>query len=227
MNTIKRIKKNEIFNALLQARKLIEELHKYFNKKKEYKFTERLVGSAKWNIVLKDKDGFFDLDFQLLLTKNSKKIKNFDKSKEKKNEPTMIKDDFFNYLNDIYKNDETIKVENSTTSITFINKNDKFSIDFVIIKYYPENNLIIRRNNSKENPTINNNVWNELPSNDAYIKFKELSPTEKEDLIENYILPRKYIEKQKNINDPSLIPSYVIFIEEVNNYATRKQNNRL
>ena len=66
-----------------------------------------------------------------------------------------------------------------------------------------------------------------MPSNDAYIKFKELSSKEKEDLIENYILPKKEKEKQKDKNDPSLKSSYIIFIEEVNNYVARKQNNRL
>ena len=94
MNTIKRVHKKEISNALKQARKIIEELHKHFNTTREYKFTEQLVGSAKWNIVLKDKGGFFDLDFQLLLTKNSRKIKSFNSEIEKKNEATMVKDDF-------------------------------------------------------------------------------------------------------------------------------------
>lgn len=131
MGKIKRVHKKEINNSLDQARSIIRDLHEHFNTGKQYKFTERLVGSAKWNIVLKDKNGFFDLDYQLLLTKNSKKIKHFDKNVEKKTEATMIK----------------------------------------------------------------------------------------EDLIENYILPRKIIEKQKDPNDPKIISSSRIFKEEVNNYG--------
>lgn len=177
-----------------------------------------MVGSAKWNIVLKDNDGFYDLDYQLLLTKNSKKIKNYDKKVEKKTEATMIKEDFFNYMNDKYSDREKYELQNSTTAITFINKKAKFSIDFVLIKSLPDNNQIIRRDNLKENPTINRYVWNELANNNkAYQKFKRLTPNQKEDVIENHILPRKIQEKDKN--DPTLISSSRIFKEEVNNYG--------
>ena len=228
MNRIKRVYKKEISNALNQARSIISDLHNHFNNTREYKFIERLVGSAQWNIVLKDVDGFFDLDFQLLLTKNSQKIKNFNYNKEKKNEATMIKEDFFNYMNKKYNDRERYKVENSTTSITFINKKSKYSIDFVLIKVFPENDMIIRRSNSTDNPTKNNYVWNKLSNNNiAHALFNNLSPKEKEDLIENYILPKKVIEKKKNINDPSLKSSSRIFKEEIYSYVTRKQNNRL
>lgn len=111
-------------------------------------------------------------------------------------------------------------LQNSTTAITFINKKAKFSIDFVLIKSLPDNDQIIRRDNTKENPTINRYVWNELSmNNEAYKKFKRLSPVQKEDIIENYILPRKIIEKQKDPNDPKIISSSRIFKEEVNNYG--------
>lgn len=221
MENIKRVHKKEIASALSQAKSIIKDLHHHFNEREMYKFTERLVGSAKWNIVLKDKDGFFDLDFQLLLTKNSKKIKDFDEEKEKKNEATMIKEDFFNYMNEKYNDREKYGLENSTTSITFINKREKYSIDFVLIKTFPNNDLIIKRNNPTENPTINTYEWNELShNNEAYKKFKKLRPNQKEDLIENHILPRKLIEKQKDFNDPTLRSSSSIFKEEVNNYVT-------
>lgn len=217
MGKIKRVHKKEINKSLEQARSIINDLHQYFNVGKQYKFTERLVGSAKWNIVLKDNDGFYDLEYQLLLTKNSKKIKNYDKKVEKKTEATMIKEDFFNYMNDKYSDREKYELQNSTTAITFINKKAKFSIDFVLIKSLPDNNQIIRRDNLKENPTINRYVWNELANNKAYQKFKRLTPKQKEDVIENHILPRKIQEKDKN--DPTLISSSRIFKEEVNNYG--------
>ena len=220
MGKIKRVHKKEINKSLEQARSIISDLHQHFNVGKQYKFTERLVGSAKWNIVIKDKDGFYDLDYQLLLTKNSKKIKNYDKNVEKKTEATMIKEDFFNYMNDKYSDREKYELQNSTTAITFINKKAKFSIDFVLIKSLPDNNQIIRRDNSKENPTINRYVWNELSNNnEAYKKFKKLTPKQKEDVIVNHILPRKIQEKEKDKNDPSLISSSRIFKEEVNNYG--------
>ena len=220
MGKIKRVHKKEINKSLEQARSIISDLHQHFNVGKQYKFTERLVGSAKWNIVLKDNDGFYDLDYQLLLTKNSKKIKNYDKKVEKKTEASMIKDDFFNYMNDKYSDRVKYEVQNSTTAITFINKKAKFSIDFVLIKSLPDNNQIIRRDNSKEDPTINRYVWNELANNnEAYQKFIRLTPKQKEDVIENHILPRKIKEKEKDKNDPTLISSSRIFKEEVNNYG--------
>lgn len=132
----------------------------------------------------------------------------------------MIKEDFFNYLNKKYSDRKKYDLQNSTTAITFINKKAKFSIDFVLIKSLPDNDQIIRRDNTKENPTINRYVWNKLSmNNEAYKKFKRLSPVQKEDLIENYILPRKIIEKQKDPNDPKIISSSRIFKEEVNNYG--------
>lgn len=220
MGKIKRVHKKEINKSLEQARSILSDLHHHFNVEKQYKFTERLVGSAKWNIVLKDKDGFYDLDYQLLLTKNSKKIKNYDKKVEKRTEATMIKEDFFNYMNKKYCDREKYDLQNSTTAITFINKKAKFSIDFVLIKSLPDNNQIIRRDNSKEDSTINRYVWNELANNnEAYQKFKRLTPKQKEDVIENHILPRKIQEKEKDKNDPTLISSSRIFKEEVNNYG--------
>ena len=113
------------------------------------------------------------------------------------------------------KNNKTKKTNKKNS-----NKKAKFSLDFVLIKSLPDNDQIIRRDNTKENPTINRYVWNELSmNNEAYKKFKRLSPVQKEDLIENYILPRKIIEKQKDPNDPNIISSSRIFKEEVNNYG--------
>ena len=57
--------------------------------------------------------------------------------------------------------------------------------------------------------------------NDAYKKFNKLSANNKKDLIENYILPRKIKEKQKNENDKTKRSSCEAFIEEVNNYGKK------
>ncbi len=221
MSIIKRVYKKEIANALSQARNIIKQLRNHFND--EYRFADRLVGSVQWNIVLKDKNGYYDIDFQLLLTKKSKRIKNYNSLANKKTEATMIKEDFFNFINNKYSDRTKYAVENSTTSITFRNLKEKYSIDFVLIKLYPENNQIIRRSNNGNDPTVNNYVWNQLPNNnEAYKLFLNLSSKEKEDLIENYILPRKMKEKQKNINDPTLKSSSSIFKEEVYKYVSRK-----
>lgn len=215
---MKRVTKRESKPARHFADELFRKMHRDLNDK--YRFAVRLVGSAKWNTILKDKNGFWDLDYQILLTKNSEMYKENGLSFS-----TDIKNDFFNYVNDMYKDDKDFTVQNSTTAVTLINNRDKYSYDFVIIRVLPDNNEIIRRNNHYLS-SINEFTWNQLSkNNEAYKKFKELSPNEKTDVIENYILPRKQKEKEKNENDPTKVSSSRIFIEEVNNYVFRKFNN--
>ena len=212
---MERVTKKQSREAREFAKEVLNYLHNELSDK--YTFAERLVGSAQWNTILKDSKGFWDIDYQLLLTSNSKEyLKNGLKN------ATKIKNDFFNCLNEVFKNNKNFRVENSTTAVTLINLKDKCSYDFVIIRLFPQNKEIIRRNN-KRNSSINEFTWNQLPKfNDAYKKLDKLSPFEKQDLIENYVLPRKVIEKRKNDNDPSKKSSCEVFIEEVNNYVRRK-----
>ena len=211
---MKRVTKKESRSARIFALNILNILRSELHNK--YTFADRLVGSVIWNIVIKDKDGFWDLDYQILLTKNSKEYKN-----NKLNNPTQIKNDFFNCISELFRDKKGFKVENSTTAITLINYNEKYSIDFVVIRLYPNNHEIIRRNN-KENSSINEFTWNELPNfNDAYKRFYDLPANNKQDLIENHILPRKVTEKLKQDNEPTKRSSSEVFIEEVNNYVAR------
>ena len=211
---VERFTRKQTRSVRNRAKSIIKALRKGL--KDKYIFDDRLVGSARWNIITKNKGDYWDLDYQFLLTKRSKKYK-----ENKLSKPTEIKNDFFNCLNDKYNNDRNIKVENSTTAITFINKSEKYSIDFVIIKLLPENKEIIRRNIKKETITLNEYTWNELPKyNEAYNKFKKLTPKEKQDLIENYVLPRKIKEKSKGENDETKKSSSEVLVEEINNYVS-------
>ena len=213
---MERVTKKQSSEARGFANKVMYYLHNELRDR--YTFSNRLVGSAQWNTILKDNKGFWDIDYQLLLTSNSKEY-----SKNRLKNATKIKNDFFNCLNEVFKNDKNYIVENSTTALTLINLKDKYSFDFVIIRLFPENKEIIRRNN-KRNSSINEFTWNQLPKfNDAYKKLDNLSPMEKRDLIENHVLPRKVIEKQKNDNDSTKKSSCEVFIEEINNYV-RKRN---
>ena len=215
---MKRVTKKQGSQARNFANKLLKELQKEL--KIKYKFTTKLVGSAKYNTILKDEDGWFDVDYQIILTKNSKEYK-----KNCLSNSTGIKEDFFNFFNEKYKNNKCFKVENSTTAITLIDYSHKFSFDFVIIKLYPDNNEIIRRNN-KCNSTKNEYTWNKLSDlNDAYSIFNDMNSTDKIELIEEYILPRKIKEKKKFDNDQTKRTSVEVFIEEVNNYEFRRKNN--
>ncbi len=215
----KRVSKKECRVARQRALKLLNIVQRELSQK--YSFTFRLVGSGKWGTMVKDEKGHYDLDYQILLTKNSKEYKN-----NKLKYATEIKQDFIGAFNKHISKNE--KIENSTTAITLINKDEHhFHIDFVIIKLFPENNQIIRRNNKIETPSKNEFTWNELPQlNQAYIKFNNLSHIEKRDLIENYIIPVKCKEKRKDDNDETKISSAQVFVREVNNYGGIKKKNR-
>lgn len=210
-----RVTRNESNEARSSANEIIKYLHEELSDK--YTFTQRIVGSTVYNTIIRDKNGYFDVDYQLLLTSNSPEYK-INGLKH----ATNIKNDFFNCINEIFKSNKNFRVENSTTAITLINMACKYSIDFVIIRLYPDNNEIIRRNN-KANLTKNEYTWNMLRKfNDAYKKFDNLSNDDKKYLIENKVLPRKVKEKAKNENDPTKRSSCELFIEEVNNYVARK-----
>lgn len=208
----KRITKKQCPIARQRANALLNDVQKKL--KDKYKFNKRLVGSGAWGTMIEDDNGEYDLDYQMLLSKNSPLYK---RNGDFPN-PTTLKQDFISAFDKCLKAKE--KIENSTTAITLVNENGKlYHIDFVIIKTLPENNLIIRRNNKKETPSINEFTWNELPKwNDAYTYFRSLPPTEKQYLIEKIIIPKKQIEKAKAEDDPTKISSAALFVREVNNY---------
>lgn len=209
---MKRVTKKESLAPRQFANKLISLLREQL--KDRYRFDVRLVGSAKWNIILKEEGKSWDVDYQILLSNNSKIYKENGFSK-----PTTIKEDFFNFFNNYFNGKNGFRVENSTTAITVINNNSGYSFDFVIIK---DKSQIIRRNNN-DGSGRNIYTWNKLKKyNEAYDRFKKLSPNQKTDLIENYILPRKKKEKAKRDNDPTKRSSCELFIEEVNNYVSRR-----
>ena len=214
----KRVTKKQSKIARSRAHRILCDLHVQL--KDKYRFATRLVGSAAWGTIIEDINGEYDLDYQILLTKNCTEYKN-----TQYDNPTKIKADFLKAFNAIKNEDETF--EDSTTAITLRNKDNKpYHIDFVIIKTFPENNLIIRRNNKQETPSINEYTWNELPRfNEAYDKFKTLMPKEKQDLIVNHVIPKKIREKAKSDSDPTKISSSELFVMEINNYVNKRKNS--
>lgn len=196
------------------AHNIINYLHKAL--KGSYVFTQRIVGSCALGTMLIDDNGDYDIDYQILLTR---------KSKLDLSNATKIKNDFYEKLQSYKdKNHKDVKVENSTTAITYkcLSNGQNFHIDFVIIKTFPQNNQIIRRNIRKETITKNEFTWNTLPKyNEAYKIFRGWSNDKKAKFIE-HLLPMKIKEKEKNENDPTKISSSQLFIREVNNYDNKK-----
>ena len=184
--------------------------------KDKYTFTQRIVGSGALGTMIIDDNGDYDIDYQILLTR---------KSKNDLSNATEIKKQFYETLQSYKdKNHKNVDIKNKTTAITYkcLGNGQNFHIDFVFIKTYPQNNLIIRRNIRKETITKEEFTWNELPkNNDAYKIFKGWSNDRKMQFID-YLIPKKIEEKRKDENDPTKISSSQLFIREVHNFENRK-----
>ncbi len=202
---IKLVTKKASSEARQRADKIIRDVHKKLGK--EYKFFCRPIGSQTRRCIVQDKNGKYDLDYQIVLTENSKG----------KMDPTSIKKKFLWAFTSVKKNNE--KVEDSTTVITvrcskdvnnFNVKTEKFSFDFVIIS--PDETCRIRRNGN------NQYTWVQLPTKhtDIYNRYKAMSFEQQKDLLENYLLPKIIKEKQKD--ESQRRATIDIFLEEVNNY---------
>ena len=197
--------------ARQRAHKLIEDVRKHKKIDGHYKFFCKIIGSRKRRCIVKDDNGKYDLDFQIVLTKNSK---------DGDGDPTQIKKDFLRAFTDLKNKGE--KVEDSTTVVTvrcskgqecFEASLEKFSFDFVIISIDEEKR--IRRNGPSQY------TWVELPSKNSYIydRFNKLSLPQKDELLKEYMLPKIKIEKAKP--EDQRMASIEIFYQEVNNYYRR------
>ena len=199
--------------ARQRAHKLIEEVRKHKKIDGHYKFFCKIIGSRKRRCIVKDDNGKYDLDFQIVLTKNSK---------DGDGDPIQIQKDFLRAFTDLKNKGE--KVEDSTTVVTvrcskgqecFEASLEKFSFDFVIISIDEEKR--IRRNGPSQY------TWVELPSKNSYIydKFNKLSLPQKDELLKEYMLPKIKIEKAKP-EDQRMV-SIEIFYQEVNDYYQRNK----
>lgn len=205
----------EIKEARQRAHKLIEDVRKHKKIDGHYKFFCKIIGSRKRRCIVKDANGKYDLDFQIVLTKNSK---------DGDGNPTQIKKNFLEAFTDCKNMGE--RVEDSTTVVTvrcskgqkcFEEPLEKFSFDFVIISIDEEKR--IRRNGQSQY------TWVELPSKNSYIydKFNKLTLPQKDELLKEYILPKIKIEKAKPQDQRRA--SIEIFFQEVNNYYQRNHLN--
>ena len=66
----KRVTKKQCAIARQRANALLHDVQKAL--KDKYKFAVRLVGSGAWGTMIEDENGEYDLDYQLLLSKNSR-----------------------------------------------------------------------------------------------------------------------------------------------------------
>lgn len=88
----------------------------------------KIAGSGVHGTMIRDSNGKYDLDYQIILTHNSPCYRRKDWN------PTKIKDDFFRTFQKHVGKGE--RFENSTTAITLVNDDktrNPYSIDFVIM----------------------------------------------------------------------------------------------
>ncbi len=196
--------------ARQRASKLVYGIRNHPKIHKLYKFNVKLIGSQKRRCVIQDINGKYDLDYQIVLTKNCKGNL----------EPTEIKKAFFRAFTDCANKNE--KVEDSTTVVTvrcsksnssFDVSKEKFSFDFVIIDCTESKR--IRRNGNNEY------TWVELPSKNTYIydRFNRLDGNTQRKLLEEFIIPKVIEEKKKH--ESIRKASIDIFYEGVNNFYSK------
>ena len=204
--TCTRITRREQKIARTRANKLLHDMQKELEG--TYKMTFRIAGSGCWGTMVKDPEGKYDLDYQIIITKNSK---DYEKSVIKK--PRHVKDTIRSAFDTLRNKGESF--ENSTTAITLVNKNESvpYSIDFVILTEIDGRMNIIKQNKHVNSPTY---TWNQLPQHytESYSYFKGLGPEEKKEIIDKVIV-RKCKEKY---HSDSNISSSEILIQEINNY---------
>lgn len=148
---VKLVTKKASSEARQRADRIIHDVRKRLEK--EYIFFCRPIGSQARRCIVQDKNGKYDLDYQIVLTENSKG----------KMDPTSIKKRFLWAFTTVKHDNE--RVEDSTTVVTvrcskeegrFNTKTEKFSFDFVIIS--PDETCRIRRNGN------NQYTWVQLPT---------------------------------------------------------------
>lgn len=204
----KLVTRNERKIAIARATKIVRAVQEYLSP--DYKINPRLVGSARYNAVICDDSGVYDMDYQLVLTNNCK-CEKFDAD--------VIRKDFFTAFNAIKNKNE--KVENSTSVITvrvsnnsgkFDSDKEIFSFDFAIVIENDQGSFITRRNDD------NHYVWNKLPSKNSYIyeTYFSLDYSDQKKIIDR-VISRKIKEKAKPKDNR--ISSSVIFMEEVNKFG--------
>ena len=202
------VTRNERKIAIARATKIVRAVQEYLAP--DYKINPRLVGSARYNAVICDDSGVYDMDYQLVLTNNCK-FEKFDAD--------VIRKDFFAAFNAVKNKNE--KVENSTSVITvrvsnnsgnFDSDKEIFSFDFAIVIENDKGSFITRRNDD------NHCVWNKLPSKNSYIyeTYFSLDYSDQKTTIDR-VVKRKIKEKAKSKD--KRIASSVIFMEEVNKFG--------
>lgn len=194
------------------ANNVFTELHRALQG--EYRFQHMLVGSGKKGTVIRDAEGRFDLDYQLILTRNSVVF-----VKKGKFDPSETKQRFKGEIQRILKSN---RLEDSTTAITLNDEDSDFSIDFVIIDGTDDSKWkIIRRNNKSSR---NEYTWNEMPDAKGCSEYyASLEDSERSELSKRIIDAKT---EDKKLPENKRIGSYILTVQTIKEHRDKHGHKR-
>lgn len=209
---IEYVNKKEVQEYKLEMQTALIKCARELTKAKLPSFAQGIVGSAKRNLVLKNKSNpkeVYDVDYQLTCHKKETNA----------NHREVIRKRLLNILNKDKK--ANWKIENSTSVLTAkkYNLNNELlkSFDLALIKMNKEKSKVRSTFNKKENKYI----WNEIKdSKDLSQKIKRVEgPQDWQSLRNKY---KNYREEQWNTEKDNKKPSISIFVQVVNEVINEK-----
>ena len=164
-----------------------------------------LVGSGARNMITRDGDGPYDLDYNLLVMKADDEYR----------DPRLLKDTIRNALNKAVGGKFFSDTQDSTSCLTALlhfgkTSNIKFSFDVAIIKKNPNGNCM----RLVHNKPWNQYTWNEVPrSHQVKDRADELKEAGLWQAVRDRYLEKKnmYLSWQDHNH-----PSFVVYVEAVN-----------
>ena len=172
-----------------------------------------LVGSGARNMITRNGDGPYDLDYNFLVMKADNKYR----------DPRLLKDTIRNALNKAVGGKFFSDAQDSTSCLTALlhfkdTPNVEFSFDVAIIKKNPNGNYM----RLVHNKSWNQYTWNEVPNShqvkDRADKLKRAGLWQK---VRDRYLEKKnmYLFRQDHNH-----PSFVVYVEAVNEVYSRYFN---
>ncbi len=206
-----KVARNEFIQIIKEVRELLS---------KKYKFIIKSAGSDKYNFNIRNSNGEYDLDYLMILTKNSE-------SEYYPNNPTKIRNEIFQTFQDVVqrKKYQTYNTEESTSVITLIKMDEKkrtWSYDICITKEFSNNkdanmDNIVRNSSGNNNDGANTYTWNQLGLiNKGENWFEKLKAEKRKEIVNKIIEKKTESKKIGNKNDSQYKTTYQIFLEVYN-----------
>lgn len=191
------VTKKEVANAREIFIEWITKVQRELRSKYNIRFAYDIIGSGRRKLVIRqcNKNGFFDLDYQITLTRLPKEYSDNITSKAKD-----IKN-LFRKTFDYYKPNDFSCCEDSTQALTTKNEKEKIGYDIIIVRKDEDDKYILY--NKKNTNSANNNDYCWEPRGED-LKYRErlqkIKYAEKWQALRNCYINKRHIYR----NDTSL-----------------------